>query len=93
VQEYEIPLPQTLSETEIIEKFESRCLAVGLVLKRLDLKKYPGCTHWHLVKSGAKGTLEATFWPEQKRLWFSVHDNRCADWHGETIKLIKAHWL
>lgn len=91
VQEHEIPLPPAISEGDVISLFEARCRELGLAHKRLDLKKYPGASHWHLTKDGEKGTLEATFWPAKNRLWLSVHANRTSPWQDTMrIQLLNA---
>jgi hypothetical protein len=41
--------------------------------------KFPGSIHWQ-KKGRERGTLEATLWPAQNRLWFSMQDGRSADW-------------
>src|SRR5262249_46642896 len=41
----------------------------GLLSSRLELRSYPGATHWHIKRPAAKGTLELTYWPQQSRLW------------------------
>jgi hypothetical protein len=78
VQEFEISVPVA---GDAVAWFEDRCSKMGLLVKRLELKKFPGCTHWHLTKPGETGTLEATWW--RGRLWLSVHDNRKAEWQNQ----------
>ena len=73
---------------DVVGEFERRCEELGLIARRMSLKKYPGCTHWHLKKAGEKGTLEATWWPEKDRLWLSVHENRRAAWQERAIRFI-----
>jgi hypothetical protein len=45
-----------------------------------SLKKHPGCVHWHLKRRGKSGTLELTWWPKERRAWFSVQSGRQAVW-------------
>jgi hypothetical protein len=44
------------------------------------LKRYPGSIHWHLKDGRQPGTLELTWWPKRRRLWFSVQKRRSAEW-------------
>ena len=44
------------------------------------LAKYPGCVHWHCKQGTARGTLEITWWPPKRRLWFKVSAGRGGDW-------------
>ena len=62
----------------------------GLLAERLELRSYPGATHWHIRRPGAKGTLELTYWPRARRLWFAVHANRRADWIAPAIDDLSA---
>jgi hypothetical protein len=50
------------------------------VAVKTSLKSYPGSVHWHFKKEGSVGTLEATYWPAERRVWFSVHSNRGGAW-------------
>jgi hypothetical protein len=62
----------------------------GLLAERLELRSYPGAIHWHIRRPGAKGTLELTYWPRARRLWFAVHANRRADWIAPAIDDLSA---
>jgi hypothetical protein len=53
------------------------------------LKKFPGSIHWHLKKGRECGTLEVTLLPAERRLWFSMHDNRSAEWVMEMAREFK----
>lgn len=64
--------------SEVSSRLEEACGSMGLVFKRLSLKKFPGSVHWHITKPGEKGTLEATWW--EGKFWFSVHENRRSEW-------------
>ncbi len=60
---------------------ERMCQAIGLsVTMKTTSAKFPGSIHWHWKKGRERGTLEATLWPAQNRLWFSMQDGRSADW-------------
>ena len=81
----EIPLTRPL-KANVVEALEEASLGCGL---RITLKgttaSFPGSTHWHLKRDKAAGTLEATYWPKQNRLWLSVQDGRKAPWIEETL--------
>jgi hypothetical protein len=51
---------------------------LSITMKK-PMAKFPGSIHWHLKKGREQGTLEVTLLPEG-RLWFSMHENRSADW-------------
>jgi hypothetical protein len=56
-----------------------------LVLKG-SLATFAGCTHWHYKNGAARGTLEITFWPSKRKIWFSVQSGRRADWIDEHLE-------
>ena len=88
MREWELPFQEEADQAKITLDFERACSSLGLTINRLVLKKYPGCTHWHLTLPPNKGTLEATLLPSSKRFWLSVHTNRSADWQDDVIKLL-----
>ena len=60
---------------------ERTCRSLGLQLKvKKSLRSYPGSKHWHFNREGERGTLEVTFWEQERRLWLSVHSNRTGAW-------------
>jgi hypothetical protein len=64
--------------------------ASGLVTAQVTtLAKYPGSIHWHFKRGKDRGTLEATYWPDQKRVWLSYRSGREADWINPTIQQLK----
>jgi hypothetical protein len=65
-------LPQTIDEL-------SAAHGLSISMKG-SLKKFPGSIHWHLKKGRERGTLEVTLLPAERRLWFSMHENRSAAW-------------
>jgi hypothetical protein len=86
----EIPISQKISVTEyerIIERI-AESLGISLQLKT-TLKKYPGCIHWHYKKGKERGTLEITLWPQQHRLWFTIHEGRKAEWIEEKMMVLE----
>lgn len=63
---------------------EACCTAEGLTLTlKGTLVKYPGCVHWHFKRGRERGTLEVTWWPQQRRLWFKVQAGRTGEWVEE----------
>jgi hypothetical protein len=72
------------------KKIESLSNALGLsVTLKTTSAKFPGSIHWHFKKGRERGTLEATLWPSQNRLWFSMQDGRAADWVMPAAREIK----
>ena len=49
------------------------------------VRKYRGCHHWHLKNGPQGGTLELTWWPEHRRLWFKIAKNRRGEWMDEVM--------
>ncbi len=93
MQHFEISLPSGANEKAVAQAITDAIAEYGLRVTLLStLKKHPGCIHWH-VKSppAAQGTLEITFWPQERRAWFTVQDGRRADWIvGEMRKIDEA---
>ncbi len=89
--EIEIQWPEDVPVANMVTNIEACCSAISLTQTlRGTLGKYPGCTHWHYKSGKAKGTLEITVWPNQRRLWFVVHENRKADWIDAAASQLKA---
>jgi hypothetical protein len=53
------------------------------------LRQYPGCIHWHVKSGSEKGTLEITYWPAERRAWFTIHRGRAGEWIADAIKRIQ----
>lgn len=87
--EVKVYVPASASSDTVRNVFVAMARSSGLDGSEMTLKKYPGCIHWHLHKPGHKGTLEATWWPEERRFWFSVHANRRAEWQGQMIGAVE----
>ena len=69
---------------------EACCTAEGLTLTlKGTLVKYPGCVHWHFKRGRPSGTVELTWWPQQRRLWISVQAGRRGEWIEETTVRLK----
>jgi hypothetical protein len=91
MEETEIHLSAIPSETQFISLVETLIVTYRLNIRmRSTLSTYPGSIHWHLNKSGERGTLEITFWPAGKRAWFSVQSRRQADWIEKILSQFKA---
>lgn len=84
---------------QVIERI---CLKEGLWISlKNTLRQYPGSVHWHFKQAGGNaGVLEITLWPDQNRLWLSVHDSGDAGgdaaWIPDTFERIAAqlaYWL
>jgi hypothetical protein len=82
-------VPSDLSSNQVRETFIGMVNAAGLEGTEMTLKKFPGSVHWHLHQPGKKGTLEATWWPSERRFWFSIHENRRADWQDGILKVME----
>jgi hypothetical protein len=55
---------------------------------RTSLRTFPGCVHWHVKRGREPGTLEITFWPQERRAWFTIHDGRQAEWIEKSMKTL-----
>jgi hypothetical protein len=89
----QIPIPANHSSTTLLALIERSVSDAGLLAARLELRSYPGATHWHIRRPGAKGTLELTYWPQAYRLWFAVHANRSAEWIAPAINDLMARMM
>lgn len=77
----EILLSPEIDHTLIDALLEETCRREGLGIGlKAVLREYPGSMHWHWKCGKENGTLEATHWPSEGRLWLSVHENRAAPW-------------
>jgi hypothetical protein len=66
---------------DIEQRAEQVCIDAGLhIALKTTLASYPGCVHWHWKQGSAPGILELTWWSQQRRLWFAIHENRKAAW-------------
>src|SRR5262245_16202492 len=85
-----IPIPENHNPAALPALIERAVSDAGLLAERLELRSYPGATHWHIRRPGAKGTLELTYWPREGRLWFAIHANRRAEWIAPAIGDLRA---
>ena len=58
------------------------------IVLRTSLATFPGCTHWHVKRGRDSGTLEITFWPEQRRAWFTIQEGRKANWIDAMVQTL-----
>lgn len=56
---------------------------------KATLAKYPGCVHWHYKKGKEPGTLEITWYPRERRLWFKIARNRNKAWIEEVVPRLR----
>ncbi|MEO7909667.1 MAG: hypothetical protein ABIV47_08470 [Roseiflexaceae bacterium] len=93
MQTINIPLPANHSQLAMLALIEHAIIDAGLLTERLELRSYPGATHWHIRRLGTKGTLELTYWPTKSRLWFAIHANRRAEWISPTLDDLMARMM
>ncbi len=54
------------------------------------LARYPGSVHWHYAHAREHGTLEITWWPARRRLWFKVSAGRTAPWITQQLPQLQS---
>jgi hypothetical protein len=79
--ELDVVVPAETDQTHIEAALNTACAGAGLrrTLKG-TLARYPGSVHWHFAQPRERGTLEITWWPRRRRLWFKVSAGRTAPW-------------
>jgi hypothetical protein len=88
--EIEILVPNSVTPSRVPRIVENACATEGLVLTlKSSLVTYPGSIHWHCRKGKKHGTLEITWWPAKRRLWFKVARNRRGEWIEKAISHLK----
>lgn len=91
MREIHVEVPQDWPTASVLGKVGAVLEASELILASSStLKSLLGSTHWHLQNGADKGTLELTWWPHNRRLWFSVHANREGPWIDDAIGLLSA---
>jgi hypothetical protein len=79
--ELDVHLPQDIDAAGVPPLIEQACAREELIAAmRGTLATYPGCIHWHFKRAGERGTLEVTWWPKNRKLWFKVADGREGSW-------------
>jgi hypothetical protein len=89
----DIPLRAGRDPATLPALIERALAEAGLLSSRLELRGYPGATHWHIRRLGASGTLELTYWPSLDRLWFAIHANRRAEWIAPAVDELTARMM
>ena len=85
-----IPLPARVDCGAVERAVDQAIAECGLkVMLRGTLAKFPGCVHWHVKRGREAGTLEITYWPGERRAWFTVQMGRRGEWIEEMIVVIK----
>jgi hypothetical protein len=93
MEEIELQINPAGTGDQLATLIEEAAVLYGLQIRiKSTLRTYPGSQHWHMCKPGERGTLEVTLWPAGKRVWFSVHSNRRAEWITEVLPRIIA-WI
>ena len=79
MRDIEILLPSNCEVDNIAQATDAALFEVGLrVTMRDTFKKYPGRIYWHAKHGCETRTLEVTFWPKKRRVWFTVQSGRNA---------------
>jgi hypothetical protein len=88
--EVEVELPPGVDLATAETVIEEVCTAENLdAILKSTLITYSGSTHWHFKKGKARGIVEVTLWPQERRLWFSMHHNRSAGWIRLAMERLK----
>jgi hypothetical protein len=88
--ETDLSLNATKRDSQIIRAVERAAAAEGLIQTlKGTLVKYPGCIHWHYKKGKQPGTLEITWFPRERRLWFKIAHNRNNAWIDEAVPRLR----
>jgi hypothetical protein len=89
-EEIDILVPQNVRPDKIIAVVDGAILDLDLIAAmRGSLKSFPGSIHWHVKRGRAQGTLEITWWPEERRLWIKIQAGRKAPWIDEIAPRFK----
>jgi hypothetical protein len=92
MKEIELFLPESVDLTEITQAVESATAAEQLFISMTGtLRSHPGSVHWHIKRRGSAGTLELTFDPNKRRLWFKIQSRRDASWIEPSMQKLRAH--
>lgn len=88
--EINIHLSTSLKPAQLPRLVERAATAEQLTLTlKGTLAKYPGCTHWHYQQGKQPGTLEITWYPRERRLWFKIARNRNNGWIEVVVPRLK----
>jgi hypothetical protein len=90
LQQLDLTIPATVNLTEVVPVIDHCIAQVGLTITRKEpLATYPGSIHWHLKEGKARGVLELTLWPAERRFWVSIHSNCSAPWIKATQPVLQ----
>lgn len=64
---------------EVISEFQLQ------ITQKTTLSTMKGSIHYHLKQHKASGVLEVTYWPNKRRLFVEIHDNRLSEWNRNMI--------
>ena len=79
--DFPIAIPAAVDFRRAEYMVESCCRRLGLVLgMKTTLVKHPGSIHWHFKRPAQSGTLEITYWPGERRAWFTMQSGRKGEW-------------
>lgn len=59
-----------------------------LTCTEIPLTSKPEARHWHVRKTGQKGTLEVTWDPNVVEFWMTMRSNRSGSWIEEIAEAI-----
>lgn len=86
----EFTLPKNVRDDHVEKAIDRAIMKSGLMITLRDsLKAFPGCIHWHIKYGRESGTLDITFWPQERRVWFSIQSGRAGTWIDEKMKLVE----
>ena len=88
--EIAIRVPKNTRPGKIVSAVNRIIIDFGLIVTmRGSLKSFPGSTHWHLKRGRGSGTLETTWWPQERKLWIKIQAGRTAPWIDEIAPQFK----
>ncbi|WP_018467659.1 hypothetical protein [Calidithermus timidus] len=87
----DISLPSILTLMAVWAAVEQAARELGLTITlRTTLAQYPGSTHWHFKQGRTRGIVEATYWPQQHRLWLSIKPRAVSEHTLELAERLRA---
>ena len=88
--EVELQIPDSVEPAAVPRIVEQVCASNELTCTmKGTLVRYPGSIHWHFKQGKQRGTLEATWWESEHRLWFKVASGRSSEWILKSIPQLK----
>lgn len=75
-----------LDEDLVVQEIEDIIADFQLeVTQKTTLSTMKGSIHYHLKQGKKSGVLEVTYWPNKKRLFVEIHNNRLSEWNQNMI--------